>query len=123
IAVESTARAGKKEDSAAADSGWAPPADFSVSWEEAASKSGATAPGSEKNRGFNQRSAKGYAFPQETGEEEGFLAAPSSAREQDAAAAAAVARESRGSEGLGSDERGGAINEEGPPRADDKKEE
>ncbi|CAN0469566.1 unnamed protein product, partial [Ectocarpus sp. 12 AP-2014] len=125
IAVESTARAGKKEDGAAADSGWAPPADFSVSWEEAASKSGATAPGSEKNRGFNHGSAKGYAFPQETGEEEGFSAAPSSAREQDAAAAdaAAAARESRGSEGLGSDERGGAINEEGPPRADDKKEE
>lgn len=125
-AIESTARAGKKEDGAAADSGWAPPADFSVSWIEAASKSGATALGSEKNRGFNRGSAKGYAFPQETGEEECFSAAPSSAREQDAASAAsaaAAARESRGSEGLGSDERTGAINEEAPPRTDDKKEE
>ncbi|CAM9376584.1 unnamed protein product [Ectocarpus sp. 4 AP-2014] len=123
-AVESTARAGKEEDGAAADSGWAPPADFSVSLIEAALKSGTTAPGSEKNRGFNHGSAKGYAFPQETGEEEGFSAAPSPAREQDAAAAAAAAaRESRGSEGLGSDERGEAINEEGLPRADDKIEE
>ncbi|CBN78008.1 hypothetical protein Esi_0082_0014 [Ectocarpus siliculosus] len=123
-AIDSTARAGKKEGGAAADSGWAPPADFSVSGIEAASKSGATAPGSEMNRGFNRGSAKGYAFPQETREEESFSAAPSSAREQDtAAAAAAAARESRGSHGLRSDKRGGAINEEGPPRADDKKEE
>ncbi|CAM9414791.1 unnamed protein product [Ectocarpus fasciculatus] len=121
-AIGSTARTGKKEDGGAADSGWAPPADFSVSWIETASKSGATAPGSEKNRGFNRGSAKGYyAFPQETGEEEGFSAAPSSAREQDAAAAAAAAAaapQSRGSEGLGSDERGGAMNEEGTPRTD-----
>ncbi|CAB1100625.1 unnamed protein product [Ectocarpus sp. CCAP 1310/34] len=122
-AVASTARTGKKEDGAAADSGWAPPADFSVSWIEAASMSGTTTPSSEKNHGFHRGSAKGYAFPQETGEEERFSAAPSSAREQDAAATAAAARESRGSEGLGSDERGGALNEEGPPRADDKKEE
>lgn len=119
-AIESTARTGKTEAADSLADGWAPPADFSVAWIGAASKSGAIPPGSEKNRGLNRGSAKGFAFPQETREEEGFSASASSARGQDAAAN--TAPESRGSEGLGSGEWGGAINEEGTPITDDEKE-